>query len=109
MNLSHYTPKDLKITFINVNGLQQKSKYPEFIEFINNYDIIGITESNMRESENIELKNYSILKTKERPFYIRASGGITVLVKNDIKEFVNKAITMMRGKSPRSNVEMTKT
>ena len=89
LNLPNCTPNDLKITFINVNGLLQKSKYPEFIEFINKYDIIGITESNMTKIENLELKNFSILKTKERPFYIRASGGITVLVKNDIKEFVN--------------------
>lgn len=86
----HYPDQsyDLKICFINVNGLGRKSKYPEFIKFINNFDMVGISESNMSEHDDITLENFTILKTKERPFSIKASGGITVLVKNYIKDFV---------------------
>ena len=78
----------LKITFINVNGLFRKSQYPDFIEFIENYDIIGITESNMNEHDELELDNFTLLKTKGRQSSIKTSGGITVLVKNKIKKYV---------------------
>ena len=76
-----FESKDLKITFINVNGLGKKSKYPEFTEFINNYDIVGITESNMTENDKLTLEHFFLLKTKERPLALKTSGGITVLVK----------------------------
>ena len=88
LNSSQYTLNDLNITFINVNGLVQKSKYPEFIEFIDKYDIVGITECNMTEKDYLQLNNFSVLKIKERPFYVKVSGGITVLVKNYVKDFV---------------------
>ena len=35
-NSSYYRKRDLNVSFINVNGLRKKSKYPDFIEFINN-------------------------------------------------------------------------
>ena len=79
---------DLKIAFINVNGLFRKAQYPEFIEFIESYDIIGITESNMNEHDELNLDNFSMLKTKSRQSSVKTSGGITVLVKNKIKDYV---------------------
>ena len=79
---------DLKIAFINVNGLSKKSKYPEFSDFVNKYDIVGIGESNMIEKENLDLDNFFLLKTKQRPNAFKTTGGITVLVKNEMKPFV---------------------
>ena len=37
----------LKIVTINVGGLKSKVKYPEFQEFVSDYDIICVTETHL--------------------------------------------------------------
>lgn len=73
---------------INVCGLAAKSRIPEFVELISQYDIIGIQESKTDESDNICFAGYNVTYNNRQNLSIRKSGGIVLLVKNDIKKYI---------------------
>ena len=50
----------LKIVTINVGGLKSKVKYPEFQEFVSDYDIIWVTGTHLDMFDVIDLANYFI-------------------------------------------------
>ena len=52
------------------------------------YDLIGISESNLTGSETLDFEKFNLLKTKARPNVYKTSGGISVLVKEDIAHLV---------------------
>ena len=65
-----------------------KLKYPEFINLIRNYDIIGIQESKTDDTDVIEIPGYSIFPHNRARISRFKSGGITLIVKNEITPFI---------------------
>ena len=65
-----------------------KLKCPEFINLIRNYDIIGIQESKTDDTDVIEIPGYSIFPHNRARISRFKSGGITLIVKNEITPFI---------------------
>ncbi|MCG8046283.1 MAG: hypothetical protein N0E48_11620, partial [Candidatus Thiodiazotropha endolucinida] len=53
-------PDCLKLLSLNVCGLVSKSNYPEFLELIKNYDLIGIQESKTDDCDFIDIPGYNV-------------------------------------------------
>ena len=74
---------------LNVCGLKSKLNCPEFISLINQYDIIGVQESKLDDVDSIAINGYSIY-TKNRKIVARyRSGGIVLIVKNELIPFIH--------------------
>ena len=69
-------------------GLVSKSYYPEFIELIRNYDIIGIQESKTDNCDFINIPGYDVYFNNRENSSRRKSGGIALLVKKKLHNFV---------------------
>ena len=48
----------LSCMVINVGGLKSKLNFPSFINFIKNYDVIVITESNFSDTDSIQIHHF---------------------------------------------------
>jgi exonuclease III len=59
-------------------------KCPEFLEFINNYDIIGVQESKLDDFDTIVVAGFEIFMHNRKEYSKHRSGGICVLVKKEI-------------------------
>ncbi|MCG8112265.1 MAG: reverse transcriptase domain-containing protein [Candidatus Thiodiazotropha taylori] len=80
---------DLKILSLNVCGLSSKLKCPEFIELINQYEIIGLQETKTDDADTyIELPGYTICFHNRTNISRYRSGGIVLLVKDTILPFI---------------------
>ena len=89
--------RTLRLTCWNVNGLFRRShnycklEDKEFIDSITGYDIIGLVETHVGPEDTVSLANYHTYQFN-RPKVSKAqkySGGIAILVKNDIKNAVS--------------------
>ena len=78
----------LKILSLNVCGLITKSNYPEFIELIQNYDIIGIQESKTDDCDFVNIPGYNVYLNNREKMSRRRSGGIALLVRKELQKFV---------------------
>ena len=78
---------NIKLCSLNVCGVKQKLKYPEFNEFIQKFDIIGLSETKLCEYDTLHVDDYSIYYSS-RVKCDRNSGGLALLVKNSIAEHV---------------------
>ena len=67
----------------NVGGLGSKLKFPEFDDFINEYDLIVLTETMLDDTCDCEIPNFTLFK-KNRGICKKKSGGIGVLVRDEI-------------------------
>lgn len=74
----------MKIYSINVCGIKSKNSFSEFVEFINQYDIIGVQESKLDDLDNISIDCYEIIMHNRHRYSRYRSGGIYVIVKRDI-------------------------
>ena len=73
---------------LNVCGLKSKLNCLEFISLINQYDIIGLQESKLDDVDSIAINSYSIY-TKNHKIVVRyRSGGIALIVKNELIPFI---------------------
>ena len=81
--------KCLKILTLNVCGLLSKQNTPEFLETIKNYDIIGLQEIKMDDTDHFCIKDYTFYSNNRPAFTNRKSGGIGLLVKNSIASHVS--------------------
>ena len=70
----------LKFLSLNVCGLVSKSNYPEFLDLIRNYGIIGIQESKTDACDSINIPGYNIYFNNRENLSRRKSGGIVLLV-----------------------------
>ena len=77
----------IKISTINVGGLQSKLKFPDFTEYINEYDLICITETHLDIFDNYNINNYSVYN-KVRNNCKRKSGGISLIFKSSLKNLI---------------------
>ena len=78
----------LLISSINVCGLRRKLLYPEFTDFIQTFDIIGLQETKTDSLDQLQLDGYS-LYFKHRSNSARRSGGIGVAIKDDLVDCVD--------------------
>ena len=74
------TPDGLKIASLNVCGLQSKLMFPEFTEFIEEYDLICLSETKLDDVDQCDVPGYTFFN-KNRDRCKRKSGGIGVFVK----------------------------
>ena len=78
----------LKFLSLNVCSLVSKSNYPEFLDLIGNYGIIGIQESKTDACDSINIPGYNIYFNNRENLSRRKSGGIVLLVKKELQKFV---------------------
>ena len=74
-----------KVVFINVWELLSKLNFPDFIDFIAEYDLICICESKLDDADvhNVDLDGYHFIPYNRKK-YLRKSGGIGIFVKNEL-------------------------
>lgn len=78
---------ELKLCALNVGGLKKKTLYPEFTELIKKYHVIGISETKLSKYDNINLPAFDVYYNS-RQNCIRNSGGLALLIKKNISEWV---------------------
>ena len=81
------TDKCVKIACINVCGLVNKLKYPDFLEKINMYDIIGFSETKLRSDrtdpvDTNSIDNFTIFHKFRKHKNFNSSGGLSVAFRN---------------------------
>ena len=80
---------DLKILCLNVCGLLTKSQYPEFLELIDEYDILCFVETKLDDYDCINLPGFT-MNMKNRFKYMKTkSGGITLAFKDHLNEHIS--------------------
>ena len=79
---------EIKILSLNVCGLLRRSQYPEFIDMINNFDILCLLETKTDDIDNIDLPGFiSIMKNRFK-FRRAKSGGIVLAYKQYFEGFI---------------------
>ena len=74
---------------LNVCGIKRKLQYPEFINFISNYDILCFVESKTDDTDVIEIPGFvSHMKNRTQVARIR-SGGIIFAVRDSLNKCIN--------------------
>jgi exonuclease III len=75
-----------------VCGVNKRLQYPEFLEFLNDFDVIGLQETKVDDSDNLQIPGYTVF-TKNRAALSKVrSEGIALAVKDSISKhftFVN--------------------
>ena len=77
----------LKCGFVNICGLRSKLRSPDFEEFLHTKDILTIAETKLCKYDNIDIPGYKIFRN-DRKNSRRPSGGVAVLVRNEICKYV---------------------
>ena len=80
--------KKLSCMAINVGGLRSKLNFPSFLSFIKTYDVIVITESKFSDTDSVNILGYTPFY-KNRGKFRRKSGGILLLVKDWLVQYVH--------------------
>ena len=81
--------RTLVIGCLNVCGLKRRALYPEFSEFINNFDILGTVETKLDSTDVISLQGYKFINCPRKQAVLRRSGDIGVYIKSDIASFIS--------------------
>jgi exonuclease III len=75
-----------------VCGINKRLQYPGFLEFVDDFDVIGLQETKVDDSDNLQIPGYTVF-TKNRAALSKVrSGGIALTVKDSILKhftFVN--------------------
>lgn len=71
---------DIKIVSLNVCGLCSKLRTPDFLEFINEHDIVCLTETKTDCADVIDVENYTVISKHRSNLSSHKSGGIVVYV-----------------------------
>ncbi|MES9880523.1 MAG: reverse transcriptase family protein [Sedimenticola sp.] len=83
----------MKIGTLNVCGLKSRILYPEFIDLVNLYDILCVTETKLDAFDIISIPNYTLFTKHRKQNYFRKSGGIGIFVKDNISPFIQEIIS----------------
>ena len=62
-----------------VCGLKRRVQYPDFISFVNQYDVVCLAETKLDETDVVLLDGYTFISQPRRQEYLRKSGGIGFL------------------------------
>ena len=79
---------DLKLVSINVCGLKSKQACPEFINMLNNYDIIGLQETKMDDLDSFLLDGFTIHFKNRKTVTKRKSGGIAIAIRDKYSKYI---------------------
>eukprot|EP00745_Piridium_sociabile_P015887 TRINITY_DN23701_c0_g1_i2.p1 TRINITY_DN23701_c0_g1~~TRINITY_DN23701_c0_g1_i2.p1 ORF type:complete len:225 (-),score=19.75 TRINITY_DN23701_c0_g1_i2:6-680(-) len=79
--------KPLCFLALNVFGVLSKSRYPDFVSLINQYDVVAVSESKLSDADEVQIAGYTAFY-KNRDRFIARSGGLLLLVKEHIAKFV---------------------
>ncbi len=82
------TKSELKLATLNISGLKRRLIYPEISEFINQNDVVCLTETHTEVDDVIELPGFSSIAKHRKQAVLRKSGGIGVFVKNSISSYI---------------------
>lgn len=82
------TDNNLRILSLNVCGLLTKLHCPEFLSLINDYHLICLQESKLDDLDTISIPGYRNFSENRTSVSRYRSGGITVLVKDEIWPYV---------------------
>ena len=82
------TSNQIHFLSLNVCGLKSKILCPEFLTFVAPYDIIGIQESKLDDVDSVSIPGYKIFSNNRARISRYRSGGIAVLVKNELLPFI---------------------
>ena len=81
------------IATLNVCGLRRRSNFPEFLEFVQRFDLLCFSESKIDETDVISFPGYdSIDQPRKQPF-LRKSGRISIYFKDEFSRFITKIET----------------
>lgn len=83
-----YTTHLLKFGTLNVFGLKTRSHYPDFADYFSPYDFLCFVETKLDETDIISLPGFNFLSQPRKQTYIRKSGGICILVKENISKYI---------------------
>ena len=64
------------ILSLNCCGIKSKLNYPEFVEFISEFDILCLLETKTDDCAEINIPGYSVQMKNRKLFSNRKSGGI---------------------------------
>lgn len=65
-------------------GLLSKLNCPEFINYINNFDIIGLQETKLDDIDSVDVQGFEIFTSNRHNMARNRSGGIALLVKSEL-------------------------
>ena len=89
---------EIKFSFVNVCETKSKIIFPDFIEFITNYDVIGITisETKLCNHDIFEVDDYTVFRKDRRQPVLRSSDGLACHVSNMLV-LLNHSVNMCYG------------
>ena len=79
--------KKLKFVSLNVCFLCAKLKFPDFQNFVNQYDIICLTELRTDQYDDVNIDGFRFISAS-RAVAKRKSGGVGLFIKNNIWPFI---------------------
>ena len=79
----------LNVYYLNVCGLQSKLKFTEFSNIFQTYDVLVFVETKLDDLDIIDLPDGFSYVTKNRKGATKKSGGIVIIYKNILKEFIS--------------------
>ena len=66
----------LNIASLNVCCLKRRAQYPDFISFVNQYDVVCLAETKLDETDVVLLDGNTFISQPRRQKYLRKSEGI---------------------------------
>ena len=78
---------ELSVVHINVCGLKSRMKCVEFFDFLNKYDIIMMTKTKLDDIDDLTFSVFKLI-TKNRKHKKRASGGVAVLIREELEPII---------------------
>ena len=75
---------DLKIGTLNVCGLKTRLNYPEFVELIQKFSIVCLSETKVDKYDMFDVPNYTFFSKPRSEKVKRKSGGLGFFIKNSI-------------------------
>ena len=75
------------MSYCLLGGLTSKLATPEFIETLNNYDIVCLTETKTDKADIIDIPNFQVFYKHRSELSFRKSGGIVVYIRNTLAKF----------------------
>jgi hypothetical protein len=85
------TLSPLRIGCINVCGLLAKSKFLEFDEFVNDYDIVVCTETKTIDYKSVLVEAYDIIyKSDDNACKSSRYSGVCFFIKDHLKDYVKE-------------------
>ena len=74
----------VSIATLNVCGLKTRSKYPDFIELVKQYDVFTVCETKIDKFDVIKVPGYTFINSPRKQKFIRKSGGLGVFINDSI-------------------------